>query len=117
MLSKNKYLKGNSILEVLIALAIVSFCLTLMVIIFLNIQKSSLPFIKLKANEAAEYYLNETIKNKTFLNENFKKEEFFVNKTAESHSTYSDCINIRVIVFDNNHKKITELQSIIFNAN
>ncbi len=116
MLSKNKYVKGNSILEVLIALAIISFCLTMMTMIFLNIQKSSLSIIKLKANEIAVTALRETITNQSYMNDEFKREEFFVKKSITQHSTFRDCSVVRILVFDTKHKKITELHQVIRNG-
>ena len=113
MLQKNKYLKGNTIIEVLIALAIISFCASLAVIIYLNIQKSSLPFFKIKSEELATYYIEDALKNKTYTEETFKAEEFSVKKTIQSHPQFQDCYVIRVIVFDNNKKKLYEMETSI----
>lgn len=117
MLQKGKYLKGSTIIEVLIALAILSFCTSLAVIIYLNIQKSSLPFFKLKAQEVATYYMDDAIKNKTFIDENFKQEEFSINKNVVLNEQFRDCYTLRVIVFDNTKKKILELESVVYNQN
>ena len=113
MLQKNKYLKGNTIIEVLIALAILSFCASLAVIIYLNIQKSSLPFFKIKAEELASYYIEDALKNKTFTEETFKAEEFSVKKTIEMHPQFQDCYIIRILVFDGNKKKLHELETLV----
>lgn len=117
MLQKGKYVKGSTIIEVLIALAILSFCTSLAVIIYLNIQKSSLPFFKLKAQELATYYMDDAIKNKTFIDESFKKEEFSVNKTVVLNEQFRDCYTLRIIVFDNSKKKILELETNVYNQN
>lgn len=114
MLQKNKYLKGNTVIEVLIALAIISFCASLAVIIYLNIQKSSLPFFKIKAEELASYYIEDALKNKTFTEETFKAEEFSVKKTVEMHPQFQDCYIIRILVFDGNKKKLHELETSVF---
>jgi hypothetical protein len=113
MLQKIKYLKGSTIIEVLIALAILSFCTSLAVIIYLNIQKSSLPFFKIKAQELATYYMDDALKNKTFVEETFKEEEFSVNKSVNLNEQFRDCYTLRVIVFDNAKKKIFELESVV----
>ena len=105
MLQKSKYLKGSTIIEVLIALAILSFCTSLAIIIYLNIQKSSLPFFKLKAQELANYYMDDALNNKTFISDNFKQEEFSVTKTVALNEQFRDCYLIRIIVFDNSKKK------------
>ncbi|MDX2172822.1 MAG: type II secretion system protein [Bacteroidota bacterium] len=113
-MQKDKYLKGNTIIEVLIALAIISFCASLAVIIYLNIQKSSLPFFKIKAEELAVYYAEDALKNKTFTEETFKAEEFSIKKTVEMHPQFQDCYIVRVIVFDGNKKKLHELETAVF---
>lgn len=117
MLQKSKYLKGGTIIEVLIALSILSYCTSLAVIIYLNIQKSSLPFFKIKAQELATYYMDDALENKTFIEETFKQEEFSVNKTVVLNEQFRDCYTLRIIVFDNTKKKIFELESVVYNQN
>lgn len=122
MQSENKYLnrlsrqrmRGSSIMEVLIALAIISFCLTLMVVIFLNMQKSSVPFLKLKANEIAATALRETLQSRTFSDDEFKREEFSVKKTVSVHSQLNDCMVIRILVFDTEKKRIAETSQVVY---
>lgn len=111
------YLRGNSIIEVLIALAITSFCASLAVVIYLNIQKSSVPFFKIKAIEAAELYMKETLDRHTFYEETYKAEEFTVKKTIAEHDLFGDCYVVRLIVFDGNQKKITELETVVYKEN
>lgn len=118
MTSKKKtYLKGSSIVEVLIALAITSFCASLAVVIYLNIQKSSLPFFKMKAVEVAEFYMNETLEKHSFFEETYKAEEFSVKKTLSSSENFPDCLNLRIIVFDNSKKKLHELETLVYKGN
>ena len=115
MLQENKRLKGSTMVEVLIALVILSFCTSLAVIIYLNIQKTSLPFFKLKAQELATYYMNDAIKNKTFMEDAFVEEEFSIKKTVVLHEQFRDCYILRIIVFDPSKKKICELESSVLN--
>jgi prepilin-type N-terminal cleavage/methylation domain-containing protein len=107
-------LKGNTIIEVMIAMAILSFCSVLAVVIYLNIQKSTLPFFKLKAVELAEFYLNRTINENKLNEETYTVEEFTVKTTANRSADYIDCFTIRVLVFDVNKKKIHELDQLVF---
>lgn len=111
---RTKYIKGNTIIEVLIALAITAFCSSLAVIIYLNIQKSSLPFFKIKAVELAEFHMRETLQKRTFTEENYKDEEFTVKKTISSHELFNDCYVIRMVVFDGAKKKIFELETTVY---
>lgn len=122
MQSENKYLNrllslriaGSSIMEVLIALAIISFCLTLMVVIFLNMQKSSVPFLKLKANEIAAMALREALQSKAYSDDEFKREEFLVKKTVSVHSLLNDCMVIRILVYDTEKKRIAEVSQMVY---
>ncbi len=82
--------------EVLIALAITSFCASLAVVIYLNIQKSSLPFFKVKAVELAEYYMKETLEKNTLFEESYTAEEFTVKKTIGSADSFPDCSLVRI---------------------
>ena len=99
--------------EVLIALAITSFCASLAAIIYLNIQRSSLPFFKVKAVELAEFYMKETLDKKIFFDESYVAEEFTVKKIIGSSDIFPDCPLVRIIVFDVTKKKIFELESLV----
>jgi hypothetical protein len=113
---RKKQVKGGTIVEVLIALAIMSFCASLAVIIYLNIQKSSLPFFKLKAVELSEFYMKEAFDKETFSDETFKAEEFTIKKSVTTHGLFSDCYLVRIIVFDNSKKKLHELEAATYTA-
>ena len=95
----------------------ISFCSSLAIIIFLNIQKSSLPFFKIKAEELASHCLESTLKNKSFLDDNFNSEEFSVKKTVTINSLFNDCLLIRIIVFDGNKKKLHEMETSVLKPN
>ncbi len=114
MIFFKRYLKGNTIIEVLIALAITAFCSGLAVIIYLNIQKSSLPFFKIKAIELAEFHMKETLRQRSFSDEIYKDEEFSVKKTIAIHEVFNDCYIIRMIVLDATKKKVFELETVVY---
>jgi hypothetical protein len=109
-------IKGSSIMEVLIALAITSFCASLAIVIYLNIQKSSLPFFKIKAIELAELYMKETLDKSTFFEESYTAEEFTAKKTVGSDERFPDCYRVRIIVFDASKKKLYELQTLVYST-
>jgi prepilin-type N-terminal cleavage/methylation domain-containing protein len=110
-------LKGNTIIEVLIALAILAFCSSLAVVIYLNIQKSSLPFFRLKAVELAEKHMSNTFNSKEFSDGNFQEEEFTVKRIVTTSPSFPDCVLIRVIVFDVNKKKVHEIEQTALKEN
>lgn len=108
----NKKHKGSTLAEVLVALALTSFCATLGVLIYINIQKSTLPFIKIKASELANKYLTECIEKKDFFDTEIKEEEYLIKKTVVRSHQYTDCRNITITVFDINKKKLAQLETI-----
>lgn len=103
--------KGSTLPEVLVALAITSFCSTLAVVIYINIQKSTLPFIRIKANELAQKYLQEALDKKDYFDHAYTEEEYTVKKTVTRNTVFYDCMDLHVQVYDANHKKITELHA------
>lgn len=109
---RNIRLQGSSMVEVLIALAITSFCASLAVVIYLNIQKSSLPFFKVKAVELAEYYMKQTLDTMDFSEEDYKAEEFMVKRSVAPSADFPDCLLIRIIVFDASRKRLYELETL-----
>lgn len=97
-------------------MAILTFCSALAVIIYLNIQKSTLPFFKIKAVELAEFYMKKAMNEKGFDDRIFQAEEFTVKRSATISKEYPDCYEIRMIVFDCSKKKVHEIEQLIFNA-
>lgn len=110
----NKKHKGSTLAEVLVALALTSFCATLGVLIYINIQKSTLPFIKIKASELANKYLTEAIEKKDFFDNESKEEEYLIKKTITRNETHTGCRNLTVTVYDVNKKKLAQLQTVYY---
>src|SRR4051812_7648894 len=108
---RKKY-KGNTLPEVLIALSITAFCSTLAIMIYLNIQKSTMPFIRIKSNDLANKYLSETIAKNDYLDNTYTEEEYSIQKIIKRNDKYPDCMIIKIDVFDINKKKLNEIQSI-----
>ena len=81
-LNKNKKCNGSTLAEVIVALALTSFCATLGVLIYINIQKSTLPFIKIKASELANKHLTDAIRKKDFFDNETIEEEYVIKITV-----------------------------------
>jgi type II secretory pathway component PulJ len=113
---KNK-VEGSTLVEILVALAIISFCASLAMIIYLNIQKSNLPFFKIKAVEWSEVRMKEALEKRDLSEEVYKEEEFTVKKIISRHPEFNDCFIVRIIVFDGSKKKILDLESTLFKRN
>lgn len=112
MVLKRKY-KANTLPEVLIAIAILSFASVMGMGIYVNIQENTQPFLKLKASELAENCLRETEEKRDYLDQEYKEEEFSLKKTISHSERYPDCIIIKITVFHKTEKKICELQKLI----
>lgn len=108
----NKKYNGSTLAEVLVALALTSFCATLGLMIYINIQKSTMPFIKIKAGELANKYLNQAIEQKDYFDNETKEEEYTITKTVVRNENYAGCRNVTVTVFDINKRKLAELETI-----
>lgn len=111
------YLKGNTIIEVLIALAITSFCGALAVLIYLNLQRSSLPFLKLKATELMEAYMKETLEKRDFYEDSYSSGSFTIKRTLVPHDAFGDCYVIRLVAFDSEKERIADLETVVYPGN
>lgn len=112
MVLKKKY-KGNTLPEVLIAIAIMSFASVMGMGIYVNIQENTQPFLKLKASELATNYLRQAEEKRDYLDQEYTEEEFSVKKSISHSERYPDCIVIKISVFHKTEKKICELQKLI----
>jgi len=106
--------RGSTLVEILVALSIITFCSALGLVIYLNIQKSTKPFMLIKSKELALQYINETIKTKNYFDEVYNANEYTVKKTILRNERFSDCLNIRVIVYNIEEKKLTEMQTTVY---
>lgn len=106
--------KGNTLPEILIAIAIITLISAIGVTIYLNIQQNTQPFIKAKANELAIKYLQQSQEKNTFMDEQFKEEEFSIKKTISRLNEYPDCVVMKISVSTKQEKKISEVQKIIY---
>lgn len=105
--------KGNTLPEVLIAIAILSFASVMGMGIYVNIQENTQPFLKLKASELATNRLRETEEKRDYLDQEYKEEEFSLKKTISHSERYPDCIIIKITVFHKTEKKVCELQKLV----
>jgi hypothetical protein len=110
----NKKYNGNTLPEVLIAIVIIVFTSTLGIIIYLNIQQSTQPFIKLKANEIANAYLLKSDIEHNYFDDNFKQEEFTIKKTIKRYELYPDCVILKITVSSIQEKEICVIQKLIY---
>lgn len=113
----NIKLKGNTIIEVLIALTILTICSTLAIRIFLNVTKSNTSFFKIKAIELAENKLFKSISEKDFTDNVNKADEFIIKQSISASEQYLDCLILNVRVMDNENRVIAELSQLVNRIN
>lgn len=106
-------LKANTLVEVMIALALTSFAATLAVVIYLNIEKSTLPFFRIRATQIATSYLETAVSEKDYFDRTAEIDGFFIKKKVNRHPVFTDCSNITVTVFDREKKKLSELHTCV----
>ena len=104
-----KTYQASTLPEVLAALAITSFCTTLAVMICLNLQGSSLPFLRMKANSLAQKYLEQSLAEKDYTDHVYQEGELTVKKTGNRSGSLYDCVTIRVEVYNHKQKKLSEI--------
>lgn len=107
-------LKANTLPEVLIALAIISFASALGVSIYVNIQTSTTPFFKLKANDVCLQELNTSVQQKNYFDNTKSIDEYIVTKRCKRLDEYPDCSTLSITVTDKNGKQLSQIQRIVY---
>ncbi|MBL7893834.1 MAG: hypothetical protein JNK50_00980 [Bacteroidia bacterium] len=110
----NSKLSGSTLAEVLVAIALTSICATLAVVIYINIQQSTMPFIRIKANELASKYISSAIQKNEILDKEYKEEEFIIIQRVIRNNKLLDCKDIIIEVYNLNRKKLSELNVTIY---
>lgn len=110
----NKKYKANTLPEILIAIVIIVSISTMAIVIYLNIQQNTQPFIKLKANEVAYMYLLKSQQEHNYFDDTFKEEEFSIKKTVKRYDLYPDCIVIKIAVSTLQEKEICVINKLIY---
>lgn len=109
----NKKYKGNTLPEVLIAIVIISFTSALGMMIYINIQENTQPFLKLKANEIAKKAFETSMQNQDYFDKTYQEEGFTIKKKIAHSVSYPDCIILKITVSNKEEKKIGEIQKIV----
>jgi Tfp pilus assembly protein PilV len=109
----NKKYSASTLPEVLIAIVILSFTSALGTSIYLNIQKSTQPFQKLKAADIATYYMKESEQKHDYFDKSFNEDGFTIKKTVSHSDIYPDCLILKVSVSTKEEKKICEIQKMV----
>ena len=104
-------IKGSSILEVLIALGIISSCMSVGLLIYNNVQNSNPVFFKLRSIEIMEGVL----RDKSIVEESnkvYEIEEFTVKIISKINPQFNDCILMQTRIYDGAGKLIQNFELI-----
>ncbi len=110
--SQTKKLKASTIVEVMVAFAIIAFVTTLGSIVFKNVQQSNSLFFKTQAILKAENFLEKTLSEKIYTDDIVMEDSYTIKRIINRNPVFSDCILIKIIVFDVNKNKLIELQQL-----
>lgn len=88
------YIKSSSLLEVVVALLLISIVLVLSMNIFTNIMQSGYSNRKIEASIKIKELSFSTKKNQLFINEEFNEEEYKIVKKVEFYKQNQELIHI-----------------------
>lgn len=82
LLKHFRVLKASSILESVIAITIISICVLVAFLVYLNIISQNKPISYYDAKHKVEFITNESLMNKNYDNETFKFKNYNIIKTV-----------------------------------
>lgn len=106
----NIKMKGSTLPEVLIALVLMTFCTSLAVLIYLNVQQNTMPFSKMKADELAKKYLIIPSASGSIAPDEFEESGFRIKRMVDKSTDFVGCTVIKVVVYNSLNKKLSELE-------
>jgi hypothetical protein len=106
-------LKGATLMEVLVAIAIIMSVFTISTIVFLNVTGSSYTGDKLKASLLLNEISMETNKSKTFLDEEISKDDIVIKKTFDKYNNHPNLMILTITAFNSSQKLLSERKEII----
>jgi Tfp pilus assembly protein PilV len=105
-------LKGSTLPEVLVAMVILTFCTTMAVMIYMNVQQNTMPFARIKAAGIAEKFMRKALEEITINDEEFKDEGYVIKRSIIKSEAYTGASIIKISVYNSLNKKLSELEVI-----
>ena len=99
-------LKASTLIEVLVAMVIISISFAIGLAVITNVINSSNQKQKLDAFLLADSVAVQTIKEERYFDENYEFENFNLVKTVHQHQKNNNLEIIQIAVFDKTKKKI-----------
>ena len=108
---KKTKLKASSLIELIIAMVIITIVMMLGFTIFLNLKYSSISMTKIKAKELAEQQCSYIREQGVFLNDDTQKDAFLITTTSKDYN--SEVMEVSVIVKSPEGRVFHELHELI----
>lgn len=105
----NRKLHGSTLPEVLVALVLLTFCTSLAVMIYLNVQESTQPFARIKAQELSEKHMQKALTSAVLSDYEEEEAGLRVRCRIGELNQYGNRY-IKITVFNSSDKVISELQ-------
>lgn len=99
MVKVKKNLNAVSIIETLVALAILTISFGVGMLVYLNVITNDSIILKTRAGILAEDIANQAIKNQRFLNETFEIQNLVVKKIIRPFNESNDLLRLQVTVY------------------
>jgi len=98
MLSKK--LKSSTLIETVVAMTILMIFVFLSMMIMANVNKKNNANVKIRAHLVSDYFLQYTLSQKRFIDEDFKDAGMYVEKTIEELNENAILIKIEIFNAD-----------------
>ncbi|MBW4890132.1 hypothetical protein KXQ82_10415 [Mucilaginibacter sp. HMF5004] len=109
-------LKASSILEVVIAMVVIVTVFTIAMMIFTNVQRSSLSVKKIKAQRVLQDALLVAEKMSDISKQSFVIDDVRVDEEISEYNNVTNLHLVTLIAYDQNQEKIAEVKEVV-NAN
>lgn len=93
----------------MMALALLTFCTTLAVMIYLNIQQNTQPFARLKAQQLAESHMRKLLTNTSVSDYEKTEDGLIIRCLSGEVNTFGQRV-IKVKVFNSGNKLLSEIK-------
>jgi len=108
-----KKYKSFTLIETIVALVITMICVGIAFTIILNFEKSGNNFKKIQAHLCLLQELNKVKKEKKFLDENINVGNMRIEKTFTQYENIEKLYEMKILVFDNDGKKLDALKQLV----
>ena len=109
--------KASTIVEVLIAMVIIVVVFGIAMMIYANVTQSSLSVKKIKAEAVLNEYLQNAEKSTGNTTQSFTIDSLRIEQTIKSYNAEKSLVEIDLVAYDPNQKRVAELHKVIVNKN